>query len=340
MTTLRWGIVGGGDVAERNLVPAFRLCDNAELVAVTNRHLDRARAFADKHAVAAAFDSIDAMVASPDVDAVYIATPNHLHAEHTIAAARAGKHVLCDKPMALTVDACERMIDACARHDVRLGVVFQNRFHPAHVEARQRIADGVLGEPQFATAQLCVGRPRGFWQGWRLDPVAAGSGAIVGQAVHPVDLLRFLFDSEVVEVQCMTDQDPPARPVDDLCTALLRFANGAHATVVAGTVVPRSVNGATLYGSDGRVVCNGTIGPPSAANPQSLAIDGTAGSHHESHASSTSPDRFAAMFADFGRAVAEHRDPSISGANGLQMVRIANALLASSREGRRIAIER
>jgi 1,5-anhydro-D-fructose reductase (1,5-anhydro-D-mannitol-forming) len=336
--SVRWGIVGGGDLAQRNLVPAFALCDGAELVAVTNRHADRAQAFAAKNGIASAFDSLDAMLRDPALDAVYIATPNNLHAEHAIAAAEAGKHVLCDKPMALTVADCERMIDACAWHDVRLGVVFQNRYHPAHIEARRRIAGGVLGEIQYGSARLCIGRPRGHWQGWRLDPGAAGSGAIVGQALHPIDLLRFLMDSEVVDVQCMADQAPPERPVDELCFALLRFANGAHATVVAGTAAPRVINGATLFGSAARVACSGTIGPPSSAVSQALAIDGDDVAHHEAYDANTSPQRFAAMFADFDECIAAKREPSISGRNGLQMVRIANALQESSEHGRRVRI--
>jgi predicted dehydrogenase len=279
------------------------------------------------------------MLANPKVDAVYIATPNGLHAEHTVAAARAGKHVLCDKPMALDEAQSLRMIEACERHDVRLGVVYQNRFHPAHIEARRLVQSGLLGEIQYASGQLCVGRSRGHWKGWRLDPALAGSGAIVGQAVHPIDILRYLMDSEVVEVQAMTDEHAPERPVDDMSYALLRFANGAHATVVAGTLVPRSANDVVIYGSEARIASRGTLGTPAAGARQCLTVESDGPAHEQDHSTSTSPQRFAAMIEDFDRCIVERREPSISGRNGLQMVRIANALLESSRHGRRVRIE-
>jgi 1,5-anhydro-D-fructose reductase (1,5-anhydro-D-mannitol-forming) len=338
MPKIRWGIVGAGEIAQRNIVPALGLAKDAELVAVMSRRLENAQAFAMRNGITAAYDSLDALLANPQVDAVYIATPNNLHAEQTIAAARAGKHVLCDKPMALEIADCERMIEACERHNVRLGVVFQNRYHPAHAEAHRQAQTGVLGEIQYASAQLCVGRPRGHWQGWRLDPAAAGSGAIVGQAVHPVDLLRFLMDSEVTEVQCMTDQQPPGRPVDDMSYTLLHFANGAHATVVAGTVVPRSANDVVLYGSNARITCRATLGTPPAGVNQSLTVEGDNLQLQQDHSTSTSPQRFASMLEDFHTCIAAGRDAAISGRNGLQMVKIANAMLASSRHGKAIPV--
>jgi 1,5-anhydro-D-fructose reductase (1,5-anhydro-D-mannitol-forming) len=338
MSIVKWGIVGGGDIAQRNVVPALALAEGAELVSVMSRRIESARAFAEKNSLAAAYDSLDAMLADPALDAVYIATPNGLHAEEAIAAARAGKHVLCDKPMALDVAECERMIEACERHGVRLGVVFQNRYHPAHLEARRQVAAGLLGELQYASAQLCVGRPRGHWKGWRLDPAMAGSGAIVGQAVHPIDMLRFLMDSEVVEVQSMTDQKPPERPVDDMAYTLLRFANGAHATVVAGTVVPRSANDVLLYGSSGKLACSGTLGSQVPGARQQLALESDAQSLSQDHSASTSVQRFASMIEDFDRCILDGREPSISGHNGLQMVKIANAALESSRHGKAVRI--
>ncbi|MDB5807256.1 MAG: oxidoreductase domain protein [Betaproteobacteria bacterium] len=338
MAKLRWGIIGAGEIAQRNVVPALRLLQDAEVTAVMSRRLDSAQAFAAKNEIAAAYDTLDAILADPQVDAVYIATPNHLHPEQAVAAARAGKHVMCDKPMALEVADCERMIEAAERHGVRLGVVFQNRYHPAHIAARQQAQAGVLGEVQYASAQLCVGRPRGHWKGWRLDPAAAGSGAIVGQAVHPVDLLRYLMDSEVTEVQCMSDQKMPERPVDDMCYALLRFANGAHATVVAGTVVPRSANDVVLHGSAARIACRSTLGTPPPGARQSLSVEGDAAELNQDHSASNSLQRFAAMFADFQACITEGREPAISGRNGLQMVKIANALLESSLHGKTVRI--
>jgi predicted dehydrogenase len=218
-------------------------------------------------------------------------------------------------------------------------VVFQNRYHPAHIEARKRVGEGVFGEIQHVSAQLCTGRPRGFWKGWRLDPSAAGSGSIVGQAVHPIDLLRHVIGSEVVEVSAMTDQRPPERPVDESSYALLRFASGAIATVVSGTILPRSSNDVVIYGSAARLHCRNTLGSQAPGSQQQLVLEGDDQlSALLDYSTSTSAQRFGAMIDDFNQCVRDGREPAISGRNGLQMVKIANALLESSRHGRAVRI--
>ncbi|MES2187177.1 MAG: Gfo/Idh/MocA family oxidoreductase [Pseudomonadota bacterium] len=338
MKKIRWGIIGGGDLAQKSVVPALALTADSELVSVTSRRPESARAFAEKNGIRA-YDTLEALLADPELDAVYVATPNGVHAENTVAAARAGKHVLCDKPMALDQAQCESMIAACETSGVRLGVVFQNRYHPAHLEARRQAEAGTLGEMQYATAQLCTGRARGYWKGWRADPAVAGSGAIVGQAVHPIDTLRFIMGSEVVRVQAMTDQRLPDRPVDEMSYALLHFANGAFANVVAGTVVPRSANDVVIYGSDARVVCSNTLGPyASAGATQRFRLESNTQTVDQDHSTSSGAQRFADMFSEFNRCIREGREPAFSGRNGLTMVNIANAVLESSRSGKAVAL--
>ena len=126
-----------------------------------------------------------------------------------LMAAAAGKHILCEKPMATSVRDAEAMIDACDRAGVRLAVMYQNRYHPAHIMARQYISEGRAGAIDYASAQLCRGRAWDQRGSWRTDPSVSGSGAIVAQAVHPIDLLRFLMDSEVESVSAMTDESAP-----------------------------------------------------------------------------------------------------------------------------------
>jgi 1,5-anhydro-D-fructose reductase (1,5-anhydro-D-mannitol-forming) len=338
---VRWGIIGLGDIAERNFVPAVAAAADTELVSVVSRSMSKAQAFAAKHRVTRAYDSLDSMLADPDLDAVYIATPNALHAEQTIAAARAGKHVLCDKPMALTEEEGERMIEESEKHGVKLAVAFRNRYHPAHVDTRRHVKAGDLGEIQYAKAQLFVGGKRGHWQGWRSDPAMGGSGSIVGQAVHPVDLLRFVLDSEVVELRCVTDEAPPARPVDESTYTLLTFRNGAHATVASGALVPNSDNDVVVYGSKAKIFCKGTLGTPKPGKPQEIIIEGNAGAIQVScPPDDTAITRTARLIEDFNRSILEDTQPeTISARNGLQMVKIASAMLDSSRSGKAVRFE-
>lgn len=334
----KWGIIGLGDIAERNFVPALVEAADAELHSAVSRSPDKAKAFAAKHKLARAFDSLDEMLADPQLDAVYIATPNALHAEQTIAAAKAGKHVLCDKPMALTVADGERMIEAADRHKVKLAVAFRNRYHPSHVDTRRHVMAGDLGEIQYAKAQLFVGGKRGHWQGWRRDPALGGSGSIVGQAVHPVDLMRFILDDEVVELRCVTDEHPPERPVDEMTFTILTFRNGAHATIASGALVPNSDNDVAVYGSKAKILCKGTLGTPKPGKPQEIIIEGdAAGIKVDCPASDTAITRTTRLIEDFNKSIRENTDPvTISAQNGVQMVRLANAMLESSRTGKSI----
>ena len=338
---MRWGIIGAGDIAGRGFAPALSRAADTKLAAVQCRTLDKAQAFAQKHSAAKAYDSIEALLADPAVDAVYIATPNSLHAPHTIAAANAGKHVLCEKPMATTVRDAEAMIEACERNRVKLGVVFQNRYHEAHLEAKLLVEAGALGEVELATAQLCRGfaTRNAHWSGWRRNLSMAGAGAIVGHAVHPIDLLRHLLGAEVREVQAMTDEAPPERPIDEMCYALLKFSNGTHGVVIAGTLLPQYDNDAVLYGSKAKVACRSTMGNvrPDARTDMTIETPGAKVSTHFGDNSQAA--KMTRMVVHFSRSVHDGSEPTLSGANGLQMVRIALAVQQSARERRAIVID-
>jgi 1,5-anhydro-D-fructose reductase (1,5-anhydro-D-mannitol-forming) len=329
---MRWGILGAGEIAGRGMAPALNRAADTRLVAAYNRSMDKAQAFCAKFNAQRPYDSIERMLADSDVDAVYIATPNHLHAEHAIAAARAGKHILCEKPMANSVADGERMMEAAAKHNVKLAVVFQNRYHAAHAEARRHIASGALGEIQLASATHCRGFGRGgHWSGWRIDPAMAGSGAIVAQAVHPVDLLRFLIGAEVVEVEAMTDEAPPERPVEEMVYSLLRFGNGVHANVVSGTLVPRYDNDILFYGSNAKITCKGTLGVPLNGRDGELTLESDAHAETKHYATSSVADKMKDLIEDYTSHITRNTPFGLTGENGLQMVRIAVAMQEASR---------
>jgi len=155
--TVGWAVVSTGRHPDQKMAPAINAAHNAEIVAVVSRDLARAQAFAAKHHAAAAYDDFESMLRDPRVDVVYLASPNFLHAEQTLKAAQAGKHVLCEKPMALTVEECQRMVEMCQRQKVSLGVGFHLRHHPGHQRLRQAVRDGVLGTVALAQAQWGYG---------------------------------------------------------------------------------------------------------------------------------------------------------------------------------------
>jgi len=151
--SIGWGIIGLGSLAKEQFGPALSSDPKSKLVAVCDVTMELAESFAASYGVERAYDSLEKMLKDPELDVLLIATPNNFHAEQTIQAAEAGKHVLCEKPMALTVPDCERMIEACKKNKVKLAVDFQNRFHPAHVEARRLIEAGMIGEITVVKAE-------------------------------------------------------------------------------------------------------------------------------------------------------------------------------------------
>ncbi|MCC7104606.1 MAG: Gfo/Idh/MocA family oxidoreductase, partial [Chloroflexi bacterium] len=190
MNELGWGVIGLGRIADSAVAPGISRSRHGRLVGVVSRDQGRAEAFATRHGAALATTSLAELLDRPDVQVVYVATPNDLHSEQVAAAAAAGKHVLCEKPLALTVTRAREMVEACRRAGVRLGTGFHIRHHVAHQEAKRLIEAGEIGQVVLIQAQASsVYRPSG---GWRLNREQAGSGALNAIGVHALDLVRFL----------------------------------------------------------------------------------------------------------------------------------------------------
>jgi len=336
--TIGWGVIGVGTHVKRFMAPALTRAGDTKFVAICSRSMERARSFAAECGVKRAYDSLAKMLEDPEVEVVYIATPNSLHASHTILAAKAGKHVLCEKPMALTVSDCERMIQVCEQNKVKLGINFQNRYHPAHIEARQYVQSGEIGKIYVAKAQYCHGSLEGRWHGWRNDPDMTGTGALGGTGLHPIDLLRFLLNSEVERVQALLTTKTPYHKVDEMIYVILEFENGVDAVVISGILAPRSDNDAVVYGSRAKITCKGTIGTVLKGE---LLVEGEA-----INLKRTFPTDPVALYVGvieaFNKCIKEQVEPEagISGYNGLQMARITNAIIQSSCQGKAIKIEK
>ena len=264
--TIGWGIVSTGRHPDTKMTPAITAAEGASLAAVMSRDMGRAEAFAQKHGSASAYDDVDALLRDPAVDVVYIASPNALHAEQTVRAAEAGKHVLVEKPMALSVDDAQRMIDACEAVGVRLGVGFHLRAHEGHQCLRTLVADGALGRMSFAHADWCRGvrgqeapPPREGLQAWWDDPSLIGAGAFMATGVHCADLLRYVLNDDVAEISAVSDATPE-KPLEELVTLSLRFKSGVIATLLAGRRTPDyERNDVTVYGTLGRAGLHASI---------------------------------------------------------------------------------
>lgn len=256
---IKWGVVGSGGIARRRTIPEGIVpADNAQLVAVygTNNATNREVA---KQFGAVAADTIDALLAT-DIDAVYIASPVKPHVEQVEACAKAGKHVLCEKPLGRNVAEAEMIVAACKKAGVQLGTAFMMRFHSQHQEALKIIQAGRLGKPVHARAQLS------FWYppipgAFRQDPVLGGGGSLIDTGNHCIDLLEMFF-GPVATVSCFTNRIVHSYPSEDGAVVILKFANGALGTVdvyfcVRDEGCRQSLE---LYGSRGNILASGTIG--------------------------------------------------------------------------------
>ncbi|MGH2394773.1 MAG: Gfo/Idh/MocA family protein, partial [Candidatus Limnocylindria bacterium] len=198
MTTLRLGILSTARIARTKVAPAMQRAQRCEVVAIASRDVGRARAAADELGIPSAHGSYEALLADPEVDAVYIPLPNHLHAQWTTAAARAGKHVLCEKPLALTADDAQRAIDVCRAEGVRVMEAFMYRLHPSWVAVRQLVASGRIGHLQAVQS---------WFSYYNDDPHNIrnirefGGGALYDIGCYSVNLSRMLFGGEPTRVR-------------------------------------------------------------------------------------------------------------------------------------------
>ncbi len=248
MSALRWGVLSTADIARKKVIPGLKRAARSEVVAIASRDVARARAAAEAAGIPRVHGSYEALLADPGVDAVYIPLPNHLHAEWTIAAARAGKHVLCEKPLAMTSADAERMIEACEQAGVVLMEAFMYRLHPSWEAVRSIVASGRIGRLVAIDS---------WFSYYNDDPTNirnirdAGGGALYDVGCYNVNLSRMLFGSEPTEVRAVVVRDP-VTGVDVVTSAILEFEDGGVASFTCSTRAEDDQR-VHVYGTKGRI---------------------------------------------------------------------------------------
>lgn len=256
---IKFGVLGCGRIAKRHLdLLGGGQIDGARLVAMCDNQSDRLEAARGRHDVAAYAD-YDAMLADPEVEAVVVLTPSGMHAEHAIAAANAGKHVVVEKPMALRLEDADAMIAACDRARVKLFVVKQNRLNVPVVKAREALDAGRFGKLVLGTVRVRWRRDQSYYaqDSWR-GTWAQDGGVLANQASHHVDLLEY-FMGDVVSVHARASRTLVDIEAEDTAVATLQFANGALGIVEATNAArPRDLEGSlSVLGEGGTVVIGG-----------------------------------------------------------------------------------
>ncbi|HEY7023858.1 MAG TPA: Gfo/Idh/MocA family oxidoreductase [Candidatus Limnocylindrales bacterium] len=247
MEELRWGILSTADIGRKKVVPAMKKAKRNRIVAVASREPDRAAEYATEIGIPTVHPSYEALLADPDVDAVYIPLPNHLHAEWAMTAARAKKHVLCEKPLAMNAADAARMVAVAEQEGVILAEAFMYRLHPSWQKVREIVASGGIG--RLSAVQSWFGYYNDDPQNIR-NIVEAGGGALYDVGCYCVNLSRMLFDGEPHRVSGALVRDP-ALGVDILTSGMLEFDTGvATFTCSTRTETDQRVH---IYGTSGRI---------------------------------------------------------------------------------------
>lgn len=322
--TLGWGLVGASTIAREWMIGAIRAQPGNEIVSVLSSDAARGAAFAAEHRIASSTTSLDELLANPAVGAVYISTTNELHAPQATAAARAGKHVMCEKPLALTLADARAIVDACRQAGVVLGTNHHLRNAATHQAMRELIADGAIGRPLFARVFHAVQLPAHL-QGWRVQRPDAGGGVILDITVHDADTLRYLLGAEPVEAVALAQRNGP---VEDGVMAVLRFDNGVLAQLHDAFNVPHAGTGLEIHGSAGSIFGRDVMTQRPVGRVLLRTADGEREIDIDPH------NLYEHSLARFNAAVRGEGEPAAGGEDGLRSLAAALAVVEAAATGR------
>ncbi len=320
MSEVRWGIIGAGDIVRKRVAAAIRESQNSELVSISRGRSDLAEAAAAEVGARKWFEDWREQIIDEEIDAVYVATPVFLHGEQTIAAAEAGKHVLCEKPMALNVAECDQMIAACEANGVKLGIAYYRHFYPVIGRAKEAIAAGEIGRVSLAQINAFeqIDMQSGDPRHWFVEKEKSGGGPMMDFGCHRLEVLVNLF-GEVDRVASMISGSIYKREIEDTAVATLHFASGVTASlsVTHATNIPKDT--LQIFGT------NGCIEIP-VLNSGRLLV--TAGTDQREENLPPAGNIHQPLIEDFVESVLQGREPVVDGQAGRYVSQLLERIYA------------
>ena len=317
-TKVRWGLIGCGDISRKRVAPALRDSPLCELVAVSRARSELAESFAREFGARRWCSDWQDFLMDYEIDAIYVATPVHLHAEQTIAAAERGKHVLCEKPMALNVAECERMIAACRGNNVKLGVSYYRHFYPAVRRVKELIDSGELGVPTVAQINAfewfdpAPSDPRA----WLLNKRLSGGGPMFDFGCHRIEVLLDIF-GDVRDVKATLANTLFKREVEDTATAVFEFERGTLGVLTVTHAAREPQDTFDIFCS------HGSIHIP-VLNDGTMRVLTSDGERIETHPNAQNIHQ--PLIDDFATAVLQSRDPVVTGEIGRAVALVEESL--------------
>ena len=328
---VRYAVIGLGHIAQTAVLPAFAHAENSELVALVTRNPDKDRQLSRRYRVNAySYDDLETAIDREKVDAVYIATPNSLHREHTERAARSGSHVLCEKPMAASERDCEAMIDVTEQNKVKLMIAYRLHFHDANLHAVEVARSGNLGDLRYFTSLFGI-RVDGDNIRLKKD---LGGGTLFDIGIYCINAVRYLFRDEPVEVTSFTASNGEKRfsEVEEMASVILRFPQERLA-IFTCSFGSAKIGYYSLVGTKGHLRLENAY----EYRDDATCVVTIGGERTEKVF--TPGDQFAAELIYFSDCILNDRTPEPSGSEGLADVRVINAIYESARTGRSIQVE-
>jgi predicted dehydrogenase len=334
---IHWGIIGNSDISRKRGAPAILARpEERRLLSIYSRDIARAEQFCREHGDARfggtrPYDDLQAFLADTELQAVYVSTELYRHCAETVACAEAGKHVLCEKPMALDPAECERMIAACRANNVRLAVLFPRRYYPKVEKMRELIAEGAIGQPvtaRIASSGNYAPAP-GDPKYWRVVTGKGGGGNLQDMGSHYLDLLVSVL-GDCAEVCGLEDHLRHNYEVPDTESALLRMRSGAHVTAHFHWSLAVGLSSFDVYGTEGALLATPVEGPRLTLQYPNRP--------QENWDLPIPANTYTPVFDDFDRALRTGTEPRFPGEEGAKSTAIIHAIQVSARTGRRVAL--
>jgi 1,5-anhydro-D-fructose reductase (1,5-anhydro-D-mannitol-forming) len=309
-----WGLIGCGDIARKRVAPALRDIEASDFVAVSRSNFEKAEEFAREFGARRWYKDWRELIRDDEISAVYVATPVHLHAEQAIAAAEAGLHILCEKPMAMTTAECSRMIEAAEANGVKLGIAYYRRFYPVIDRLKSIIESGEIGKPvmvqlnAFEKFDPAPSNPRG----WLLKKEISGGGPMFDFGCHRIEVLINLFGFPW-RTESLTSNHLLGRDVEDTATAVFQFDNGAQGVLSVSHAAQEPQDTLMLFGT------TGTARIP-VLNSGNITVSNEAGEQVADYAPHKNVHQ--PLIEDFIDAIANNRGPKVDGRLGLDVNRV------------------
>lgn len=318
LNPVKWGLCGAGDICEKRVAPALRDLPSCDPLSLSRRNTDLLKDFAGRFGFARTFTDWREQFRDPSIEALYIATPVHLHCEQTIYAAEQGKHILCEKPMALDSHEARKMIDAARANSVKLGIAYYRRFYPVVQRIKEILASGTIGDPVFVNVLNFTpfDRKPGEPRYWLLEPEKSGGGPMMDMGCHRIELLQHLLGT-VNEVNSSLENLRYERAVEDTAITTLHFEKNITAQISSLHSVSESKDTLEIFGTAGSISV-------SNLNKGFLALKTDMGVRDEKW--EPLKNAHEPLIDDFAQAVRKNREPAVNGSWALNTTEILDQI--------------